>query len=146
MQAGSEGRGHEAAYLDTLGSGAFHLFEADSLCPFSSGGPKPPVCLLYVSFPSPASAPGEWELHVSCPGLGLLHLPISPSPHFPVSPSPGASGAWGTHTCLALTLPLLTVPATGGPFWVAPYLFLITSGTQIELFSSSSKEVPYTLD
>lgn len=32
------------------------------------------------------------------------------------------------------------------PFWDAPYLFLITSATQIELFSSSSKEVPYTLD
>lgn len=47
---------------------------------------------------------------------------------------------------LALTLPLLTAITRIVPFWDAPYLFLITCVTQIELFSSSSKEVPYTLD
>lgn len=47
------------------------------------------------------------------------------------------------HTCSG---PLLTVLARIVPFWDAPYFFLITSGTQIELFSSSSREVPYTLD
>lgn len=72
---------------------------------------------------------------------------VSGSAHSCSLPHPLQAGLRGDCIpVLALTLPLLTVLARIIPFWDAPYLFLITAGTQIELFSMSSKEVPYTLD
>lgn len=50
---GSENRGQGATYLDILGSGAFDLFETDSLFPFSLGRPNSSICLLCLTLSLP---------------------------------------------------------------------------------------------
>lgn len=129
-----------AAHLNVLGSGAFDLIEADSLFPFSLGMPNPLIHLLFIS--SPFSSRRARQVGGNCTkSRGFI------SCHATSRPLPCAGGASGDGIpVLVHALPLLTVFMRTVPFWDAPYLSLIISVTQIELFSSSSKEVPYTLD
>lgn len=121
------------------GSGAFDLLEANSLFLFYLGMPHPLIYLPFISFPLPSPSPlwsgncSQLRGSISCSALLLPCLPprVGQGDCIPV---------------LALTLPLRVVFTRIVPLWDAPYLFLITYVTQIELFSSSSKGVPYTLD
>lgn len=138
-QARLQKEGCKAAYPDVLGSRALDLFEAVIL-PILLRNAKS-IHLLALHKPSPPQSHhreggncNKLRGFISCSAL-LLPLSPTPAPCRPVS---------GYHTpVLVLTLSLLSVFAGIIPFWDAPYLFLSTSVTQIELFRSSSKEVYY---
>lgn len=138
----SRRRGARLLIQTFWGSRASDLFEAVIL-PILLRNAKS-IHLLALHTPSPPQSHhreggncNKLRGFISCSAL-LLPLSPTPAPCRPVS---------GYHTpVLVLTLSLLSVFAGIIPFWDAPYLFLSTSVTRIELFSSSSKEVPDTLD
>lgn len=128
--------GREAAHLNVLD--LVHLIYL-SLIPILLRNVKS-INLLVLHIPSPPQTQHqgsckctEVRSFISCSALSMPR------------PSPvQAACQVRLHTCLVL--PLLTVFPRIVSFWDAPYLFLISSVPQIELFSSSSKEVSYTFD
>lgn len=107
--------------------------------PFSLGMSSPLIYLRFISLPLPKP---NTRGAVNALKWGAS-FPAQPSPCPRPSPVQAVCQVW-LHTCLVL--PLLTVFPRIVSFWDAPYLFLISSVPQIELFSSSSKEVSHTFD
>lgn len=107
--------------------------------PFSLGMSGPLIYLCFTSLPFPKP---NTRGAVNATKWGAS-FPAQPSPNPCPCPVQAVPQVW-LHTCLIL--PLLTVFPRITSFWDTPYLFLISSVPQIELCSSSSKEVPYTFD